>query len=157
MYCRYVEGLWNFQIHMVIWMPPLLTILGKSGFLLTPHFPLFSRICVVTFLFLHHILGPLSRTLICYASAFRRTWWRHQMARISALQALCAGNSPVTGEFPTQRPVTRSFDVLFDLDLNKQLSKQSWGWWSETPSCPLWRHCNAGSIMFKGAQLVGHF
>ena len=37
---------------------------------------------------------------------------------------LC-GNSPVTGEFPSQRPVTRSFDVFFDLRLNKRLSKQS--------------------------------
>ena len=54
----------------------------------------------------------------------------------------CAGNSPVTGEFPAQRPVTRSFDVFFDLRLDKQLSKQSWGWWFETQSCPLWRHCN---------------
>ena len=27
------------------------------------------------------------------------------------------------GEFPTQRPVTRSFDVYFDLRLNKRLSK----------------------------------
>ena len=35
--------------------------------------------------------------------------------------ALCAGNSPVTGEFPSQRPVTRSFDVFFDLRLNKGL------------------------------------
>ena len=39
-----------------------------------------------------------------------------------------AGNSPVTGEFPTLRPVARSFEVLFDLRLNKRLSKQSWGW-----------------------------
>ena len=44
--------------------------------------------------------------------------------------------------WPAQRPVTRSFDVFFDLRLNKRLSKQSWGWWFETPSCPLWRHCN---------------
>ena len=47
-----------------------------------------------------------------------------------------------SGEFPTQRPVTRSFDVFFDLRLNKRLNKQSWGWWFETPSCSLWRHCN---------------
>ena len=47
-----------------------------------------------------------------------------------------------TGEFPAQRPVTWSFDVFFDLRLNKRLSKQSWGWWSETPSHSLWRHCN---------------
>ena len=60
-------------------------------------------------------------------------WWRHQMETFSALLALCAGNSPVTGEFPAQRPVTRSFDVFFDLRLNKRLSKQSWGYWFETP------------------------
>ena len=52
------------------------------------------------------------------------------------------GNSPVTGEFPSQRPVMRSFDIVFDLRLHKRLSKQGWGWWCETPSRPLWRHCN---------------
>ena len=46
------------------------------------------------------------------------------MEAFSVLLALCAGNSPVTGEFPTQRPVTRSIDVFFDLRLNKRLSKQ---------------------------------
>ena len=40
----------------------------------------------------------------------------------------CAGNSPVTGEFPAERPVTQSFDVFFHLCLNKRLSKQSPGW-----------------------------
>ena len=70
------------------------------------------------------------------------TWWRHQMETFSALLAFCAGNSPATGEFPAQRPVTRSFDVFFDLRLNKRLSKQSWSWWFETPSSSLWRHCN---------------
>ena len=46
------------------------------------------------------------------------------------------------GEFPTQRPVTRSFDVFFDLRLNKRLSKQPWGWLFEAPSWSLWRPCN---------------
>ena len=59
------------------------------------------------------------------------TWWRHQMETFSALLAICAGNSPAPGEFPAQRPVTRSFDVFFDLHLNKRLRKQSWGWWFE--------------------------
>ena len=45
------------------------------------------------------------------------------------------------GEFPAQRPVTRSFDVFFGLRLNKRLSEQSWGRWFETLSSPLWRHC----------------
>ena len=61
---------------------------------------------------------------------------------------ICRVTGHLCGEFtghrwiPAQRPVTRSFDVFFDLCLNKQLSKQSWGWWFWTPSCPLWRHCN---------------
>ena len=46
------------------------------------------------------------------------------------------------GDFPAQRAATRSFDVFFDLRLNKRLSKQSWGWWFETLSGPLWRHCD---------------
>ena len=50
------------------------------------------------------------------------------METFSALLALCAGNSPVTGEFPTQRPVTRSFDAFFDLRLNKRLSKGAFTW-----------------------------
>ena len=68
--------------------------------------------------------------------------WSLQMETFSALLAICAGNSPVPGEFPAQRPVTSSVDVFFDLRLNKRLSKQSWGWWFETLSCPLWRHRN---------------
>ena len=46
----------------------------------------------------------------------------------------CVGNSPVTGEFPSQRLMTRSFDVFFDQRLNKLLGKQSWSLWFETPS-----------------------
>ena len=80
-------------------------------------------------------MGPKHCHSIC-------TWWRHQMETLSALLAICAGNSPVTGKFPTQRPVTRSFDAFFDLRLNKRLSKQSWGWWFETLPRPFWRHSN---------------
>ena len=69
-------------------------------------------------------------------------WWRHHMETFSVWLAICAGNSPVTDEFPAQRPVTQSFVVFFYLRLNKRLGEQSWGWWSETPSRPLWRHCN---------------
>ena len=48
----------------------------------------------------------------------------------------------IPGEFPAQKPVTRSFDIFLDLHLNKRLSKQWWGWWFETQSCSLWRHRN---------------
>ena len=64
-----------------------------------------------------------------------------------ALLALCAGNSPGTGEFSAQKPVTRSFDVFSDLRLNKRLSQQSWGWWFETPSRSLWRHCKVNILI----------
>ena len=84
----------------------------------------------------------LAPNVLTISSIYGIPWWRHQMETFSALLAICAGNSPVPGEFPTQRPVTRSFDVYFDLRPNKQLSKQSWGWWFETLSPPLWRHRN---------------
>ena len=89
----------------------------------------------------------LIRIALHGATAPSISWWRHQMERFSALLALCAGNSPVTGEFPAQRPVTRSFDVSFDQCMNKWLSKQSRGWWFETQSWSLWRHskdCSCG-------------
>ena len=66
------------------------------------------------------------------------TKWKH----FSALQALCEGNLPVTGEFLSQRPLTRSFDVFFDLRLNERLSKPSRSRWFETPLHPLWRQWN---------------
>ena len=85
---------------------------------------------------------------LCKATKSVFTWWRHQMETFSALLAICAGNSPVPVEFPTQRPVTRSFDVYFDLRPNKRLSKQSWGWWFETQSRPLWRHRNVSTLCY---------
>ena len=83
-----------------------------------------------------HMLCPGWRTnswsnvfLLAWVSRNLGTWWRHQMETFSALLAICAGNSLVSGEFPTQRPVTQSFDVVFDLRLNKRLSKHWQGWW----------------------------
>ena len=59
--------------------------------------------------------------------------WRHEMETFSASLAICKGNPPATGGFPSQRPVKRSFGVFFDVHMNRQLSKQSRSWWSETP------------------------
>ena len=79
------------------------------------------------------------------------------METFSALLALCAGNTPVTGEFRAHRSETRSFDVFFDLRLNKRLSKQPWDLWFETPSWSLWRHCNESCLenmcIFVGFRL----
>ena len=74
-----------------------------------------------------------------------RTWWRNQMETFSALLALCAGNSPVTGDLPSQMAVARGFGVFFDFRLNKR--------WFETPSCSLWRHCNDPRIRTLGMAL----
>ena len=104
-----------------------------AGFASTPHGS-----------FIHHLNRKLWPLIFwgspCLFTDICITWWRHQMETLSPLLAICAGNSPVPGEFPTQRPVTRSFDVFFDLRLNKRLSKQWRGWWFETLSCSLWRH-----------------
>ena len=114
---------------MILWITP------RFPCCMFRHLILFTAVktFVITWIYL---LNLQSEFLPC-------SWWRHQMETFSALLAICAGNSPVTGEFPAQRPVTRSFDVVFDLRLNECLSKQSWGWWFETPSRPLWRHSNA--------------
>ena len=80
-------------------------------------------------------------------------WWHCQMETFPAFLALCAGNSPVTGEFPSQRPVTRSIDVFFDLSLNKRLSKQSGHYRFETSWRSLWRHCEE-TARFKGPNLL---
>ena len=97
---------------------------------------------------LHPIARPRGRHIECpiFRSMFYLCGDQYMMTSsngiISALLAICAGNSPVNGEISAQRPVARSFDVFFDLRLNERLSKQSWGWWFETPSRPLWRHSN---------------
>ena len=55
---------------------------------------------------------------------------------------------PLCGKFTGHRwiPLTKASDTelwcFLDLHLNKRLSKHSSGWWFETQSCPLWRHCN---------------
>ena len=59
------------------------------------------------------------------------------METFSALLALWAGNSPVPGEFPVQRPVARSFDVFLDLPLNKRLRLVIWD-----AILPIIGHCN---------------
>ena len=90
-----------------------------------------------------HIISALLANHTNSNTSQLKTTWRHdQMETFTALLTLCVGKSPVPGEFFSQRPVMQSFDVFFDLHLSKWLSKQSWGWWCETPSHSLWRHPN---------------
>ena len=93
----------------------------------------------ITFCLFVKDMQQIARNHPCFHNII---WWRHQMETFSILLALCAGNAPVTGEFPSQRPVMWSFDVFFDLCLNKQFSKQSRRWWFEMPLRSLWCPCN---------------
>ena len=71
-----------------------------------------------------------------------------------SLLALCVGSPPVTGGFPSQMSVTRSFGILFDLRLNKWLSKWSRCRWFETPWRPLWRHKWITQFIYRNHELV---
>ena len=62
----------------------------------------------------------------------------------------------VTSEFPWKRPITRRFDVFFDLRLNKWLSEQSRGWWFDAPSRSLWRYCNKCTSVFQATEAWWH-
>ena len=76
------------------------------------------------------------------------------METFPALLALYVGNPPVTGRFTSQRPVTRSFDVFFDLRLNKRLIERPRCQWFETPSRSLLRHCNGKQLAFWRHQTI---
>ena len=93
------------------------------------------------------MVGAWDSMTFCIRFGINIKWWRNQMETFYALLALCAGNSPVSGEFSSEMPVTRSFDVFCDLRLNTRLNKQSRHRRSETPSRSLWRHSNDISYM----------
>ena len=146
---RFMSRGWNGGVS-VTWMP-----WSRSSFSVKPSHSPFDKNALIR---IHIILWPLGGLLYWYHPCHCKsckdwlpildrcndfsTWWRHQLEIFSALLAICAGNSPVTGEFPAQSPVTRSFDVFFGLRLNKRFSEQWWVWWFQTPSRSLWRHCN---------------
>ena len=83
-------------------------------------------------------------------SKAKQPWWRHQMETFSALLAIYAGNSPVTGEFPAQRLVTRSFDIFFDLRLN-----QRWVNNREAGDLRRYRAHYDVFVMYRDADLLG--
>ena len=96
------------------------------------------------------LIFVITRMYLNYFSASKMLTWGQSMmtssnGNIFRVTGPLCGELTGRGEFPTQRPMTGSFDVFFDLCLNKRLSKQSWGWWFETPSHPFWRHRNAAA------------
>ena len=74
-------------------------------------------------------------------------WRRYSMETLSASLAICEGNQLKTGEFPSQRSGNASFDVFFDVSLNKRLNGPSSSWWFETLWRSLWRHCNVSEML----------
>ena len=86
------------------------------------------------------LLGQWGNHTIPLLAVKQTSWCRHQMETFSVKLVLWEGYH--------ERPVTQSFGVFFDLCLNKRLSKQSWGWWFETPSRSLWCHCNGVKIVY---------
>ena len=99
-----------------------------------------TDVCVV-YCYRFYSSWPIDASLA--PSIYLSPWWRHQVETFSALLAFCEGNPPLNDGFPPQRPVTRSFDIFFDVRLNKRLIKQTRCRWFETPWRSLWRHCNA--------------
>ena len=95
---------------------------------------------------IYHITAGWSSCAPSVPNCHGAYWWPSMMTssngNIFRVTGPLCGEFTGPGEFPTQRPVTRSFDVFFDLRLNTRLSKQPWGWWFETPSWSLWRQCN---------------
>ena len=82
------------------------------------------------------------------------------MEPFSTLLVVCARNSLVICEFPSQTPGMLSFDAFFDLCLNKQLGKHLRCRWFETPTHSFWHHCNGNGYLqhwMARASLNGHF
>ena len=83
-----------------------------------------------------------------FTTRYSFTWWQKEDSfhmKTSSTGNIFRVTGPLCWEFPAQRSETRSFHIFFDLRLNKQLNKQSWGWWFETLSRSLWRHCKSSS------------
>ena len=80
--------------------------------------------------------------LRCHHAGMTNYMMTSSNGNISRVTGPLCGEFTGPGEFPAQRPVTRSFDIFFDLRLNKRLTKQPWSWWFETPAWSLWRHRN---------------
>ena len=113
----------------------------------------------------YHWVNEITLQEICFAvslsplSFLEQTMMTSSNGNIFRVTGPLCGEFTGPGEFPAQRPVTRSFDVFFDLRPNKRLSKQPWGWWFETLSWSLWRHRNADvalvCLCFGGGKVGG--
>ena len=109
---------------------------------------LLSTSYVISTVFLHKSYAAASNTEDYDAIVFHDDVINSALLAF-ALLALCAGNSRWSVNSPTKASGAEPWCLFFYLRLNKRLSKQSWGWWFETQSCPLWRHCNVMISVFQ--------
>ena len=117
----------------------------------------YSRYIVVRYNAYWSVIKIEKKAFSCWISLKEiMIYWHFPLSRENEMAMMTSSNgnifrvtSPLCGEFTgpgefaLQRPATRSFDVFFDLRLNKRLSEQPWGWWFETLLWSLWRQCNA--------------
>ena len=142
--CSSAMWVWNRNIFRFSRSPPDMDKFKMMGFFVVRF--VFQEITVwsVTLKYIHWIISVPYRRDYTFCKHFCRKKYMMTSSNGNIFRVtghLC-GEFTGPGEFSTQRPVTRSFDVYFDLRPNKWLSKQSWGWWFETLSCSLWRHRN---------------
>ena len=120
-------------------------ILGKTVFILAPtafNWPLIPR-CLILYKSNHSDSFEYRPIYSIYECPFYKCMMTSSNGNILDRVTGPLWIEPsVTGGSPSQRPVTRSFDVFFNLRLNKGLSKHSRCRWFETPSCSSWRHCS---------------
>ena len=103
----------------------------------------------------HHVVTKILGMTVIKVSFVSSPWLRFLIlesmmtssnGNIFRVTGPLCGEFTSPGEFPSQRPVTRSFDVFFDQRTYKRLSKQPWDWWFETQSWSLWRQCNGKAV-----------
>ena len=152
--CYFFISLWTISTIGVTGNALVIHVMRKNKWVFISMYssPIFGS-CIPHFLILYlHVYTVISHNAYCYLiadmvlcitlSAHSYIMMTSSNGNIFRVTGHLCGEFTGPGEFPTQRPVTRSFDVYFDLCPNKRLSKQSWGWWFGTLSCSLWRHRN---------------
>ena len=111
--------------------------------------------------------GPFSFTAVSYTPLFKinsvgtrgvnsspQNMMTSSTGNIFCVTGLLCGEFTGYWWIPRTKASDAEFDVFFDICLNKRMNKQWWGWWFETPSCPLWRHCNVeiNSVRTRGVN-----
>ena len=144
-----LEIVWNFRQSFNKWYIPVLSIFNfghcKMNFLpkqYTRELHSSHNVCLWLVPSHFHQIKMSNTGVSIVFSKYSLIMMTSSNGNIFRVTGPLCGEFTGPGEFPTQRPVTRNYDVFFDLRLNKRLSKQPRGWWFDTPSWSLGRQCN---------------